>query len=510
MTAKSSNNRDGSIQGSRPRIGVASIVQETNTWSLVPCTLDDFVCQGLAVGAAVEDYTDTNTEIGGAMRAVLDEGCDVVPIIRAWANSSGRLTRTTLGELCRLLVAGLKRFHIDGLVLSLHGAMAAEGADDADLAVLQAARSALGPIPIGVCLDLHANVTDALVAASNFVTGYHTYPHTDLAETGARAAHILIAQLRGEAAPVTALAKCPMLVPAEAMSTSEGPLAALRAIADSLTIDGVLDVSLFPVQPWLDVSELGFAVTVTTNGDRELAEGIAGSLASQAWDRRHEFSVTLLSPSAAIEKARQSRVRPFLISESADAPTAGAAGDSPAMVRAMLGDGSDLKTYVTITDPPAVEQCVIAGAGASVNLSVGCHFDQRFDTPVAFTAIVERTGDDPVMLSGPSYTGMEVSMGRYAVVRAGRLCLLITERPAFTLDPATFLHAGLDPARVDVVVVRSALGFHAAFPPDSVAAAIVLDLPGASTPRLDLLEFVRAPRPLYPLDPDHEVMAARA
>lgn len=490
--------------GPRLRIGVASIAQETNTWSVVPCTLDDFTCQGLALGESALEYSDTNTEFGGAIRSIRNEGCEPVPIMRAWANSSGRLTRATLDGLCDLLAQELRRVEIDGCVLSLHGAMAAEGIDDADSVVLRAARGVLGPqIPVGVCLDLHANVTEDLVSQSDFVIAYRTYPHVDLADTGARAARFLIARLRGELIPHTAMAKRGMLIPAEAMSTADGPLARVRAAADRLQVDGVLDVSLYPVQPWLDVAELGFGVTVTTDGDPELGRSVAEDVATQVWDSRRDFQVSLLSPGDAIAAARRSNIRPFLITESSDAPTAGAAGDSPAMIRAFLEEGRDLTAYVTITDPPGVERCLSAGVGRPVTLSLGCHFDKRFSEPVRLTGTVERLGDDPVVLTGPSYTGMKVSMGRFAVVRAERLHVLISERPAFTLDPASYVHAGLDPASADVVVVRSAMGFRSGFPVESVAASVVLDLPGASTPRLDLLRFSR---PIYPLDPDPETV----
>ncbi|HWE62198.1 MAG TPA: MlrC C-terminal domain-containing protein, partial [Chloroflexota bacterium] len=103
----------------------------------------------------------------------------------------------------------------------------------------------------------------------------------------------------------------------------------------------------------------------------------------------------------------------------------------------------------------------------------------------------------PLRLSGPVFNGMEVSMGRYAVVRSGGLAVLLTERPACTFDPETYRHVGLAVESADVIVVRSATLFRAGF--SGVAGDIkILDLSGASTPRLDTLEFVRAPRPLYP------------
>ena len=57
----------------------------------------------------------------------------------------------------------------------------------------------------------------------------------------------------------------------------------------------------------------------------------------------------------------------------------------------------------------------------------------------------------------------------------------------------------LAPEQADVVVVRSATLFRAGWA-GLFSEALVLDLPGASTPRLDTLELVRTPRPLYPLD----------
>lgn len=479
-------------------------MQETNTWSLLPCTMDDFRSQGLFTGVAVgEEFAGTGTEVGGALRALREADVVAVPLLRAYAHASGRVTAETLEQVAGLLVQELRAALVDGLVLSLHGAMAADGADDADAELLRAARSVVGPrVPIGVCLDLHANVTRAMVQECDVLTGYHTYPHTDLAETGARTARLVLAALQRQLQPITVMAKRPMIVPAESMSTASGPLASLRRRADELTTGSVLDVSLFPVQPWLDVDELGFAVTVTTDGDPVQGRQIAEFLADCAWDRRTDFEVELFSPVDAIELARTSDVRPFLISESADAPTAGGAGDSPAMVRALLEHGPDLRAYVTVTDPAAVAHCAQAGVGAEVQLTVGAGLDPRFHAPVQLTGTVERLDDRPVLLTGPSYTGTEVSMGAFAVVRSGRLSVLLSERPAFTLDPATFVHAGLDPVVADVVVVRSANGFRAAFPPHSVAAAALLDLPGASTPRLSCLDFTRAPRPLYPLDAD--------
>ena len=483
------------------RVGVASIVQETNTFSPLPATLADFESQGMFHGQDVARMFDgTNTETGGALAELARQGVDAVPLLRAWAMSGGPIRRTDMNEMVRMLSADLaKAGPLDGLVLSLHGALVTDDGESGDLLLLRASRQALGhDAMIGVCLDLHANLTRALVLEADCLVGYLTYPHVDQGDTGRRVAHLVAEHLLGRSQPVTCFAKRPLLIPAEAQGF-EGPMGDMRRLADQRIAEGCLDISLFPVQPWLDVPELGFGVAVTTDGDRQRASSVAEEIAEAAWGRRQDFRAALASPEAAISRARAAARRPVVLSESADSPTSGTPADSPAMVRELLRFGRDLRACVSLVDPPAVQRCTEIGEGGQFSGEVGCTFERRFHSPVPLAGIVERTGEGTFSLTGPAFTGMSVSMGRYAVVSAGKLQVLLTERPAPTFDPAAYRFAGIDVGLLDVVVVRSANLFRAAYAP-LAGECIILDLPGASTPRLESLEFRRAPRPLFPLD----------
>lgn len=484
------------------RIGLAAIQQESNTFSPVLSNLDDFVVHGYYLGDELRHQLEgTNTEIGGALAHLRSQGETAVPLIRAWAQSSGRLSDEAFRDLQDGLVASIQdALPLDGLILALHGALVTESIDSADAELVALARKTLGEgVPIAVSLDLHANVTAELAALSDILIGYKTHPHVDMSDTGERTARLLLGLLRGESAPVHVLEKRPMLVPAEAMMTSAAPMQVLRAEASALATPSVLDISLFPVQPWLDVPELGFGVVVTTDGDRREAGAIARALADQAWERRREFRLELYAPRDAVQEARSSAVRPFLISESADSPSAGAAADSPVMIDALLRYGRDLDSIVTVVDAAAVAECFTAGTAAMVTVEVGCSIDSRFHEPVRVTGRVGDIGSDPVTLTGPSFTGIQFSMGRWAVLHAGRLAILLTERAAYTSDPQTFRHVGLDPDLADVIVVRSATQFRAGYPKDSADAAIVLDVEGASTPSFERLHYERLSEELYPL-----------
>ncbi|MCY7418462.1 MAG: MlrC C-terminal domain-containing protein, partial [Chloroflexi bacterium] len=158
-----------------------------------------------------------------------------------------------------------------------------------------------------------------------------------------------------------------------------------------------------------------------------------------------------------------------------------------------------MRAYATLVDASAVDACVVAGVGATVHLSVGASIDGRFHQRVELSGTVDHVGTGDVRLSGPAFTGMEVSMGRCAVITQGSISVLLTKRPACTFDPESFRSVGLVPEEADVIAVRSANLFRAGWAGIS-GEALILDLPGASTPRLDTLRFERAPRRMYPVD----------
>ena len=197
--------------GLMARIGVASILQETNTFSPLRCTLADFEAQGILRGprSCAIDSRGTNTEAAGALEALDDAGVDAVPLLRAWAMSSGRVTAEALEALCGSTSRAARGAGaLDGLVLSLHGAMAARAPTRRPRAAsCRAGR--IGPTCRSACASTCTRTSrPRFVADAGFVVGYRTYPHVDMASTGARdgAAPARPAS-RDDSRPVTALAR---------------------------------------------------------------------------------------------------------------------------------------------------------------------------------------------------------------------------------------------------------------------------------------------------------------
>lgn len=496
--------RTKSLERGAPRIAVASIIQETNTFCPRFSTLEDFEAHGLYVGTQAADFVrGTNTEFAGALDELVQHGAEPVPIMRAWAMSGGLLTRNALESLRCLLVDTLSAAgSLNGMVLSLHGALAAVEVPAADAVLTEAARAVLGSnAPIIVTHDLHANVTKRILASASALIGYRTYPHVDFAQTGRKAAWLVLRELHGAPPARTVVAKRAMIVPAEAQALADPPMKRLRALADEVIGGDVLDVSLFPVQPWLDVPDLGFGVTVTSTGDADMAGSLADRIAEAAWIDRNNFEVVLYDVGEVIRNIpRESQSSSVLLVQSADSPTAGATADNPQVIAALLEYGRGLRSLATVVDAPAVAACHDVGTGGHVETLLGATLDTRWASPLQVTGRVLKNGDSSVILTGEALTGQPVNMGRWSTLDMGTgLIVLITERPAPTFDPACYRHVGLEPTQANAIVVRSATMFRCGFD-DISSAEYVLDLPGASTPRLRYLEYHHVPRPLFPLD----------
>jgi microcystin degradation protein MlrC len=422
--------------------------------------------------------------------------------------SSGPVPRATFeaitGDLlARIAAAG----PLDGVLLALHGSMVLDDDPDAEGALLTAVRKQVGPgVPVVATLDLHAYLTARMVEEADALVGYDTYPHVDLYETGVKAAKLLLRTVRGEVRPVTLLARSPMLVPAEGMGTADQPMAGLLAEAKQLEQrPGILSVSLFPVQPWLDVPGTGFSVVAVADGPQRAAEvePAVRQLAWRAWELRRKFEASLLTVDEAIRRALALDGGPAILSESADSTGSGSPGDSVAVLERLLALGVRERCLATVVDPPAVVRAIEAGVGHDVTVSVGGRLDSRWSRPVTLAGRVRLLSDGRFTYSDEKSRGTEGRMGRAAVIEVARIAVLVTEQPVFTFDPAFYRSAGLEPRDAKIVVVKSPLQFRAGYGPFAKALWVV-DTPGPSTANLQRLDWQHVSRPLFPFDDDFE------
>ena len=111
------------------RIAIGGIMHESNSFSSVQTTLDDFtIHRGEEI---IQWWAQAHHEMGGFIEGASTYGYDLVPLIMANATPSGPVTASTFETLVDELLLALKNVEpVDGLLLALHGAMVSEDYPD--------------------------------------------------------------------------------------------------------------------------------------------------------------------------------------------------------------------------------------------------------------------------------------------------------------------------------------------------------------------------------------------
>ncbi len=488
------------------RIAVGSLMQEANTFAPIPTTLDTFRNYYLLYGDDMfTGYKDTQVEVPAFLHVLRQARATPVPLLAGFAAAGGPLTRSTFDHLLGEMLTRLKSaLPLDGVLLALHGAMTIEDDPDAEGTILEAIRSVVGPsMPIGVSLDLHGHITPRMVEHATFLIGYQEYPHIDIYETGLRAARLLSTTLSGAHRPTTALAKRPMIVSPVNARTNADPLQRIYRAARAMEESGrVLHASLFPVQPWLDVPDLGFAVVVVCDDDQGAAQAAANELADLVWDARAAFEPDLTPLPKAIRYGLEEAGGLTVVGDTGDAPTGGSAADNPAVLRELLVQGADRAdrlSYLFLCDAEAARTAAAAGIGSEITVQVGHKLSTTDGEPLSITGRVCLLSDGQYRFKGAGATGLQMRMGLTAVLAIGSIRLCVRSLPSFEWDPAMYYAVGLDPKDAALVFVKSPSHFRASFEPlaDRLLSA---ETPGPTCPNMRKLRFSHVTRPLYPLD----------
>jgi len=484
------------------RIALIHIGQETNDFNPVPTTLRDFESFGIFEGEEILQRFKGLGQVGGHLKAVEDSGLQVetVPIVRAWATAGGRVERSCFELFQRKIADGLRAAgRIDGLALQLHGACAAEGLDDVEGEQVALCRQILGPdVPIVLGLDHHANITHGMVAHCDAIVGHRTQPH-DPFDTGVIGTRLLLRIVQGQVKPVMRWRKIPLLSHQEQFLTSKGPMKRWFDRAREMEADPrVLQASNYPMQPWLDVAEGGWASIVVTDGDAALADRLADELADLAWSMRADFQVReALSIDEAVRQADAEPRGVVVISDTGDTVFGGSAGDSNLILESMLRQGVRHRALIPLIEPVTAQALVHAGEGATLEIEVGGHSAPAFFKPLRVTGTVRRVGGGWVRVAG-HHQDM-VDMGASAVFEVGPVTLLVSElRGVAGNVPDVYRAFGIEPTDYHMAVLKTASNFQYFAPISS--RVIRADTTGPGQSDVHGLPWRRIPRPVYPLE----------
>lgn len=537
------------------RVVLAMMKHETNTFSPVPTDLARFSkgaerpLEGAEILAA---FRGTGSCTAGFIDVAEAAGAEIVPSIAANAPPSGPVETAAYEYICDAILEAVAG-GCDAILLDLHGAMVTERHEDGEGELLARIRAIAPEIPIGVTLDMHANLYPAMVEHADVTAGYQTYPHIDYFETGVRAARPIFAMLRGEIRPVAAWGNRPMLPHVMRQGSGDFPNRELQARAREMEGEGALAVSLFTGFPHADISNAGVSCVVVTDGDRAAAERMRDELLDFAWTHREAFVYRIEPLSDSIARARGAATRPDADSDGTapsagdgsasdgvgEGPTAGqgsgsgsgdgppvrhpaAHGDGPVILldhydNAASGGTMDSMTVLraileaeledvavfAIHDPGAVCELIAAGIGTEATMMLGGKIDMpainMAGESLEVTGRVKLISEGRFRNLGPAGTGIEMNMGPTVVLDTGRVEIVVISRHHEPNDLNCFLSLGIDPQTRRYLMLKSRIHYRAGF---SDVARDVIECAGTGvcTSDYDMLDFRNVRRPIYPLD----------
>jgi microcystin degradation protein MlrC len=488
------------------RILIAQFAHETNTFSRLPTTLDDYRRRWLLEGDEIAPrFRGTRTEIGGLLDYAEKAGWQLVPTVAANATPSGKLTRECWETIRDKIVAHARGAgSLSGAVLALHGAMVSETEDDAEGALLEALRGVLGAsVPIVVTLDLHANATPRMAKHANALISYRTYPHTDQYERAQQAAALLDRIVAASAKAQTVLVQPPTLVGADHGRTVQpGPMRDLLAMAERFEQEqGIHVASIQAGFMPADIEWAGPSVAVSHDPARaDRARAIANELSREIWRRRDEETITYRSIDEAMRAVKADPGGgPLVIADGTDNPGGGGYGDATNLLRALIAADAQDGAVGHIYDPATAQVATAAGAGKTVRVRLGGRIDPAFGAPIETEALVQSVSDGSFINDGPMGKGVRTEMGPTAVLRIGGIEVIVISNRLQNTDLQTFLSQGIDPRQRRVVVVKSVHHFRAAYAPIAREVMIV-DSGALCTPDPKRHAYQRLRRPIWPLD----------
>lgn len=493
------------------RVFAASMKHESHSFCASRTDIEAFRQRDYVVGAAIpKRFRDTRTEWGAAFDAADEYGWELTHPLAAGAVPAGVVTGDAFEHLSKVILTGLKdATAVDGILLILHGAMIAEGFDDAEGELLIRVRKLVGwDIPIAITLDMHANVTDDMARHCNILSTYRTTPHVDLYETGMRSARLLHRAMTGEVHPRVVVARRAMLDLDEGRTIGpDAPMPEVLQIADQAekTIPGVLTVSVQAGYPWANIAQAGTSVAVTGEGYQARYIELAERLMDECWKRRHISTINLMPLDSAIAAIKAHEAKgsgPLLVGDFTDCPAGGAAGDGTNLLKAMLDGGIDDAALGFINDLAAVEAGKAAGVGATITVKLGGKCDPDFGgDPLEVTGRVLHLSDGNYVRKGPMATGTPGSLGPTMTIDVHGIRVVVCSHSHAVDDREQFRAAGIDPDRERILACKAMNHFRADFEP--VASGLIyVDSGGVCSTDYGRFPFTKLRRPMSPIDFD--------
>jgi microcystin degradation protein MlrC len=469
------------------RVAVGGMQHETNVFGPYPATFEVFaardewppLCRGERM---LEEVDGMNLPVTGAIDRLRALGHEVVPLLWCSATPSAQVTEDAFERISAMLLETLAATPVDAVLLDLHGAMVCAHRPDGDGELLRRVRACVGEAtPIAACLDLHANVSEQMVAESSLLEVYRTYPHVDMAACGERCADLLDLLLQHGLArfPVVAMRRSDFLIPPVFGCTLVDPARAIYQHLRELIQGEVAGLSLACGFPLSDVPEAG-PVVVAYGFERLAVERAADDLLADIERREAEFKGRLYGVADAVSEAIRLSAGasgPIILADSQDNPGGGGSGDTTEILRELVDKGAQQALVGVINDAAAAAKAHQAGVGATITISLGGKSGLPGNQPFKADFRVLALSTGRFRATGPMLAGAEMDFGPTALLAIAGVRIAVGSRAIQTMDQSMFRHLGVEPCEQRIIALKSSVHFRNDFQ-DCAAAVLSVIAPG--------------------------------
>ena len=464
-----------------PRILIAGYQHETNTFApsladWAAFTRGDSFPAFVRGQAMQEALTGINIPVAGFIDAAKRHGWTLLPSCWAGAIPSSYVTRDAFERIAGAIcddVRAARAGGLDAIYLDLHGAAVAEAADDSEGELLARLRAIVGPaLPIVASLDLHANVTQRMLREADALVSYRTYPHVDMADTGALAAELLARRFKAGQREVMHSRRLPFLIPLNAQSTWLEPAKSLydQLIALDREHGAVLSFCMgFPASDFEECAPMVW-------GHGALAEPAVERLYARV-SEPGPWQLGILSAREAVTQALRLadvHAKPVVIADTQDNPGAGGDSNTTGLLHALLAQGAGQRFPGQVAlglmfDAAAGRAALEAGVGTELELTLGTSVPtftgQPSDAPVRGRFKVRAVSDGVCTLKGPMMTGLTVRLGPSACLEIDGIRIAVVSGKKQLLDRELLRMVGIHAEQMRIIVVKSSNHFRADFQP---------------------------------------------
>ncbi|MGI9525189.1 MAG: M81 family metallopeptidase [Hyphomicrobiaceae bacterium] len=481
------------------RVFMACLGTETNTFSSMPTGMATFAETMLFYGDATRHPAGSfNVPLHVWRKRAEAAQCNVIEGLSAFAQPGGLTARSVYEKLRDEMLANLADAgEVDIVLLSLHGAMVADGYDDCEGDMLERVRQLVGPnVTVGAELDLHCSLTSVMVENADVLVIYKEYPHIDIAARADELFDLCIRTSRREIKPVMAVHDCRMI---DMWRTTSEPMASfVQDMTAAEGRDGVLSVSFAHGFPWGDVPDASAKMLVVGDGDKTVAATVASQFADRIWALRGQTSPVFLSVDEAMDAIETNTAGLLVLADVADNAGGGAPSDSTFLLQALLNRGLDNVVSGYYWDPIAVRFCEEAGEGARLILRIGGKCGSSSGNPVDIQVQVRRILPNAVQTFGDGRQPMGTAVW---LTGDGDLNLVLSSTRTQVFHPDGFAQLGIELKRYRAVIVKSIQHFYAGFAPIVDRIAYVA-ADGAIPPDFASIPYRKFTAPYWPKTDD--------